>query len=109
MPGGALAYFILAWTFSVIALVGYKLAIGQINLVGLLSNSDGSFAPERAQLFLTTAVALVTFAQDSLTKGTLQDVSNINLILSGFAGSQFLYVAGKYVRQLLAGSQHGRE
>jgi hypothetical protein len=110
MAGELLAYFIVTWTFGVIALVVYKLLIGHINLNGLLSNSDdGSISPERVQLLLVTLASVALFAQEALFKGKLPELSdvstpsNLPLVLAGFGGSQTLYVIGKYARQLLSG------
>jgi hypothetical protein len=92
-------FALLAWVFSLAAIVGYKLLIGRITLQGLLTHDGVNFSPERGQLLLATVVSVAAYAQQALASGAMVDPSN--LVLSGAAGSQALYVVGKYLRQIL--------
>jgi hypothetical protein len=92
-------YAVAIWLFSLFAIVGYKLLTGHINLHGLLSHRDGGFSPERAQLLIATLASVVAYAQQAIAAGEMSEPST--LVLSGIAGSQTLYVAGKYARHLV--------
>ena len=105
MPGKLLAYFIVAWTFSLTGLVFYRLVTGQIRLDGLLLAGDGGFSPERAQLLLTSLAGIAVFANQALASGAMPDPSAF--VVGGLAGSQALYVVGKYVRQLIPNVNQG--
>ncbi|MGI0135379.1 MAG: hypothetical protein ACREBW_10540 [Candidatus Micrarchaeaceae archaeon] len=94
------AWLIVVWVDALIVVAGLKAATGQINLSGLLSDSrpDGSraFSPERAQLLLNVLAGIFAYAQSALTAGKMVEPSTVTV-----AGSQTLYVAGKFIRHLL--------
>jgi hypothetical protein len=102
-----MAWMIVAWVYALIAAIGFKALTGRINLRGLLSDSHGNFSPERAQLMIATLASVTTYAQDAIASGAMVDPSTVTL--SGIAGSQTLYVVGKYVRQLMATAQQTKE
>jgi hypothetical protein len=101
MAGTFMHYFLMVWLAALAALVGYRLLTGKINTRGLLSDSETrTMSPERIQLLITTVVSVAAFSQDALAHQKFSDPSA--LMLSGVAGSQALYVAGKLVRRLVA-------
>jgi len=100
MPGELLSVFLQAWLFSLVALIVYRTATGQIDLRGLLTDSNGQFSPERGQLLLASLTSVAVYAQDALRENGLVEPSAV--VLSGFAGSQALYVATKYLRNFFS-------
>jgi hypothetical protein len=107
VPGDLLAALVLAWTFGLIAVISYKLVTGQINLDGLLSQADGSgISPERIQLLLISLASLSTLAKEALANRAMPQPSDLTLVLSGFGGSQAIYIVGKYARYLVSEPGH---
>ena len=99
MPGTLMSYFLLAWLAALVALVGYRLLTDQINMQGLMSYDDGSFAPERAQLLAATMAGVIVYAQQAIANQALVDPPAY--LLQGMAASNLLYLGGKSIREFV--------
>jgi hypothetical protein len=100
VAGHFLGVFLVAWLFSLALIVFFKLLTGQINTRGLLSDAQGNFAPERAQLMLATFASAFAYAQTAFAENEMVNPSTV--VLSGFASSHVLYVASKFAREFLS-------
>ncbi len=79
---------------ALIAIIGYQLLTGAINLKGVLSQSDGrlkspQLSPGRVQLLLATIAAAATFLSRvfSTTDGRLPEIDHRWLYLTGASSS----------------------
>ena len=88
---------VLAFLYSLAAILGYQMLTGRINTAGLLQRKDGSgqTSPERVQLLLATIAAAANYLSEITRSsgGSLPDVSNNWLYLMG--GSSGLYALRK--------------
>lgn len=98
MSGQMVAHGVVIWLILLIALIGYRLLTGSINLRGLISTGDDHVTPERVQLLITSITSVVVYANDSVDAGELVEPSLF--VVSGFAGSHVVYLVGKYARYL---------
>lgn len=81
---------------ALIALIGYRLLTGAINLKGVLSQSDGrlvspQLSPGRVQLLLATIAAAATFLVRASTAsdGRLPEIDHRWLYLTGASSSLY--------------------
>jgi hypothetical protein len=100
LPSTFIFYFLIAWLAAVAGIVGFKLLTGGINTSGLLGNErDGPYSPERIQLLVITVASVVVFVHNSIADLEFMDPAK-GVMLTGVAGSQVLYLAGKLVRNI---------
>lgn len=92
---------ILVFLAVLVAIIAFKLLVGEINTSGLLEDKQtGALSPGRIQLLGTTLIAAGTYVIElvqTLTPGQLpQHVLSVDKELLWLAGgSQLLYLSGK--------------
>jgi hypothetical protein len=89
----------LVWLFGLLALISVQILGGKISLSGLLSDDEGDFSPERAQLLVVTILGAFTFAEQSLSAQRMIEPSPY--LLYGLGGSNAIYIVGKFLREFL--------
>jgi len=102
---------LLLWLAAMALIVGWRCLTGDINLSGVLAHdskdlAEGRPAPERVQLLLGFAFALVAYARLALSAQDLDGTLPVHLpevpteLMLLFAGSHSIYLAGKLGRTI---------
>ena len=90
----------LALVALLVCVVAYLLLTGGIDTRGLLSSRpDRLVEADRLQSLVVSLTALATYASSALVAGAARSLPEVPAPwLIGFAGSQLLFLAGKYIR-----------
>ena len=85
-----------------LAVVAYKLVIGEISLAGLLHGKKpggrAAFSPTRLQLLISTAAVAVIYLGEVIANPRQDSLPHLPLgIVAALGGSQAVYLGGKMV------------